>query len=125
VTNAQESVRDKVRAIFRQLAGDRADQLEGPRPAPQARDAIVKAVEPDYPINVAADIAFHLSDWSADAAFIVALHLFPERFTVDDVKRGVVSFLLHAPNHVAAAAKLAGHPIEDVFGLGTLSEESN
>jgi hypothetical protein len=66
----------------------------------------------------AADIAFHLSDWAEDAAFLIALHLFPERFTVKEIHEGVVALLIHAPNHIAAAAHLAGWPLRDVFGVG-------
>jgi hypothetical protein len=68
----------------------------------------------------ARDVAFHLSDWHADAAFIVALHLFPERFTREEIDEGVRDFLIHAPNHVAAAAALFGFPIQDIFEVGAL-----
>ncbi|MGH2548563.1 MAG: hypothetical protein ACRDHN_04190 [Thermomicrobiales bacterium] len=63
------------------------------------------------------DIAFHLTDWAADAAFLVALHLFPERFTAEEIADGIESFLIHAPNHVAAAAVLSGWPPKDIFGV--------
>lgn len=58
-------------------------------------------------------IAFHLTDWNSDAAFIVCLHLFPERFTQEEIQAGVDLFLCHVPSHVIAAARLAGHPTED------------
>ena len=58
-------------------------------------------------------IAFHLTDWNADAAFIVALHLYPERFTPEEIEAGVGMLLSHVPSHVIAAARLAGHPVED------------
>lgn len=61
------------------------------------------------------EIAFHLTDWSAEAAFLVALHLFPERFTKEEIEEGVLAFLIHAPNHIVAAARLSGHPVEDIF----------
>jgi hypothetical protein len=44
---------------------------------------------------------------------IVALHLYPERFTPKEIEAGVELFLCHVPNHVIAAARLAGHPVED------------
>jgi hypothetical protein len=77
----------------------------------------------ELPAQNAYDLAFHLSDWRADAAFLLALHLAPERFTAEEVKEGVTQFLVHAPNHVAAAAKLSGWPVEDVFGIGALEGE--
>jgi len=60
-------------------------------------------------------IAFHLTDWNSDAAFIVALHLFPERFTPEEIEAAVDMFLVHVPAHVVAAARLAGHPTADIF----------
>jgi hypothetical protein len=81
----------------------------------------------ELPAQVRDDLAFHLSDWKADAAFLLALHLAPERFSREEVKEGIAQFLIHAPNHVAAAAKLGGWPIQDVFGIGVAnnSEGSN
>jgi hypothetical protein len=43
------------------------------------------------------------------------LHLFPERFTQDEIEAAVDMFLIHVPNHIVAAARLAGHPAEDIF----------
>ena len=54
------------------------------------------------------------------AAFVVAVHLFPDRFSREEIEAGVTNLLVHAPNHLAAGASLAGHPIQDVFGLGNL-----
>jgi hypothetical protein len=77
----------------------------------------------ELPAQSVYDLAFHLSDWREDAAFLLAMHLAPERFSSDEVKDGVTQFLVHAPNHVAAAAKLGGWPVEDVFGIGALEGE--
>ena len=66
------------------------------------RNAVQKAFS-ELPAQVSSDLAFHLSDWRADAAFLIALQLAPERFTVAEVREGVTQFLVHAPNHVAAA----------------------
>ena len=38
------------------------------------------------------DLAFHLSDWRADAAFLVALVLAPERFSAEEAAEGISSF---------------------------------
>jgi hypothetical protein len=118
---APSPAREKVQSIFRELVGDRAERLVASRPTVEALARLSTAIEgsPD----AAADIAFHMADWNADAAFVVAVHLFPERFTDEEIRDGVRSFLIHAPNHVAAAAKLGGWPISDVFGVGPLTEE--
>ena len=117
-----KSTDSKVLAIFRKLAGDRADRLIGSRPATEAMDRIRAGLADDFKDKVAAEIAFHLADWNSDAAFLVAVHLFPERFTDAEISQRVLALLLHAPNHLAAAAKLAGHPIQDIFGVGPLEE---
>jgi hypothetical protein len=36
----------------------------------------------------------------------------------------LTALLIHAPNHLAAAAKLAGWPVRDVFGVGPLEAEA-
>ena len=78
-----------------------------------------------YPAEVAHDIAFHLTDCESDAAFIVAVTLSPERFTPDEIRSGVAAFIVHAPNHIAAAAKHGGFPVTDVFGIGALDKRAD
>src|SRR2546425_9048658 len=94
------SVRNKGEAILKELAGDRELRLRGPLPAQIVRDAIASACSADRPPKVADEIAFHMVDWSCDAAFVVALHLFPERFTPEEIEAGIGMFLAHAPAHV-------------------------
>ena len=110
--DAEDSARAKVSAIFRELAGDRSELLcIGLSNEPTAGTiAAALRSESGYSEERARDIAFHLTDWHSDAAFIAALHLFPERFTPAEIEACVWSFLYHAPNHVAAAAALFGHP---------------
>jgi len=112
------SYREKASEIFRELAGDRAGQTMAGIPA--AQGVIKEALAGEFPPEVASEIAIHLTDWNRDAAFIVALTLFPERFTQDEIRRGVEQFLIHAPNHIVAAAKLGGWPVEDIFEVGAL-----
>jgi hypothetical protein len=121
----------KVAAIFRELVGERASRLDGSHFNHDAVAIIAAALSPSPDDRAspddcrAQDIAFHLSDWASDAAFIVATQLFPERFTAAEIADGVGSFLIHAPNHVAAAAALAGHPIDDIFEVGALRGPSD
>ena len=63
-------------------------------------------------------MAFHLSDWAEDAAFLVAVHLYPERFSPEEIEEGVMGFLVHVPAHVMAAAHHGKHPLNDTFELG-------
>jgi hypothetical protein len=81
----------------------------------ETRDAIKRALSDELDAETASRLAFHLVDWNGDAAFLVALLLFPGRFTSEEIREGVASFLMHAPNHVAAAAKLGGWSVGDSF----------
>lgn len=121
MSRAHDTVRKKVEAIVAEMADERTARLG--EPCVQAtRDTLASALSADYAPDTARDIAFHLVDWHADAAFIMAVHLFPERFTPEELAAGADMLLIHAPNHLAAAAKLAGHPIQDVFEIGVLDD---
>ncbi len=101
-----DSVTEKVAAIFAELAGDRAQQIDGSAVAVQVRDAIAAALVSEYGSDTAAKLSLHMSDWNSDAAFLVALHLFPERFTPEEIEAGIGMFLIHAPNHIREACRL-------------------
>ena len=106
---------EKVQVIFSEIPGaDRAKWLRGDVPS-RVMDQIAQAISSEHQPEIAAEIGFHLGDWQSDAAFLVALHLFPERFTPEEIDEGVRSLLLHVPAHVITAARLAGHPTEDIF----------
>lgn len=79
MNNANPSARDRAIAFFRELVGDRAEQLSVP--IPDAQQAARAALAGDLNDKTAFDIAFHMTDWMSDAAFVAALLLFPERFT--------------------------------------------
>ncbi|PYJ58142.1 MAG: hypothetical protein DME24_17350 [Verrucomicrobia bacterium] len=117
--DAHDSVRRKVQAIFTELAGDRARMLEGGTFPAGITSTVTAALSgsdaTEEQVLHADQIAFHLTDWNSDAAFIVALHLFPERFTPEEIEAAVDMFLVHVPAHVVAAARLAGHPTADIF----------
>ena len=110
-----ETVGQKVSAIFTELVGDRAQRLDGSVIAEPAMSAIAAAFLEQYGELKAADIGFHMADWNSDAAFVVAVHLFPERFTREEIEAGVGLFLTHAPNHIRAACGLTGNSIWENF----------
>jgi hypothetical protein len=108
------SADEKVAAIFRQLAGERAERLSGSHILSDVNSRITAALASEgreEEILRQDSIGFHLVDWQAEAAFLVALSLYPERFTDEEIREGVEAFLIHAPSHVAEAARLAGVPI--------------
>jgi len=115
MTDIHDSVNDKVLSIFRELVGERADRLSGSVVATHAMDAIAAAIADDHGVEKAHDIAFHMADWNWEAAFIVALHLFPERFTPQEIDAGLGLFLVHAPNHIREACRLTGTYVWESF----------
>jgi hypothetical protein len=105
---ATESVRLKVTSIFHELVGKRSESLSETGTSTRAALRIERAHRAQYGVDVAHDVAFHMTDWNSDAAFIVALQLFPERFTPDEIRVGLTMFLIHAPNHIRAVCRLTG-----------------
>jgi hypothetical protein len=117
--DAYDTVGQKVASIFEELAGERSQKLCGTIVPASITSTIASAL-----LNENADekefllkdeIAFHLTDWNSEAAFLVAVHLFPERFTRDEIHAGVDMFLIHVPAHIIAAARLSGNSVEDIF----------
>ena len=112
---------DKIVELFREFVGDRADKLrDTPQPI-DIRDRITAALvdDPGYSdtqeVISRDEIGFHLLDWRHDAAFLVALVLFPERFSDNEIREGVDSFLIHVPAHVLEAARLGGYETTNIF----------
>jgi hypothetical protein len=118
--NRAKGISNKVSRLFKENVGEVVSTLDGFVFPDEIRDLIADALSPDLGAERASDIAFHMVDWNGDAAFIVALLLWPERFTKDEVLQGIYAFLCHAPDHLAAAAKLLGVPVTDVFEVGAL-----
>ncbi|AXQ29023.1 hypothetical protein D0B54_10130 [Solimonas sp. K1W22B-7] len=67
-------------------------------------------------------VAFHMTDWLED---LDAWHRFcinPDAPSQEELSRLLMGFLLHVPEHLAAAAKLfTGLPITDTFGVNATS----
>lgn len=89
--------------------------MRGDVVANDARAAIERALikETDLTADQAHDLAFNLLDWNSDAAFLVAVLLYPERFSDEELAEGVGMFMVHVPDHVAEAARIAGYGVAD------------
>ena len=75
--------------------------------------------------RVVEDIAFHMTDWKEDLEELIELYERADQLSDKQIRKIVIGFLAHVPNHVAAAKKLVGlGPIEDVFEVGVLEEDS-
>ena len=114
-------VSEKVQSIFRRIVGERAAILKGDRFPAEVNTRITAAIlsgelgsNINDPVKLA-EIGFHLVDWNSDAAFIVALLLFPDEFTDEEIRDGVELFLVHAPGHCIEAARLGGYSTDNPF----------
>jgi hypothetical protein len=84
------------------------------------KDALLESI-PDE--NRRADIAFHMTDWKSDLKGLIELYTEKEQSN-ERVKEILDRFLIHAPNHVAAAKKLMGHgSMQDIFEVGILEAD--
>ena len=99
--------------IFREFFGDKTCNI------PDVQDKIAKAVAEGSSkkkfLKKGLEIGFHLTDWHEDARFLIALSLFPERFTDAEIRQGVIWFLIHAGYHIPEAARLIDIPTRSHF----------
>ena len=67
---------------------------------------------------------FHLVDWLKDLNKWNAFCENPKSINPEETSKLVLDFLIHVPNHLAAASKLVlDIPVSDVFEVGATSEE--
>lgn len=77
------------------------------------------------PGDAADDLAFHMTDWLDDLARFAEFCAEPDKWKDEEIKDMLLSFLVHVPNHVAAASRLlTGFPVTDVFGVGSVENDS-
>jgi hypothetical protein len=109
------SAREKVESIFRELVGPTAERLSATRYLADVNSRITQVLTKgdydDLELLKKDEAGLHLIDWQADAAFIVALSLYPDRFTDEEIDDGIMSFLQHAPAHIISAARILKYPI--------------
>lgn len=71
------------------------------------------------------DIAFHLTDWLKDLEEWTAFCESPGDYDAEAVEKLVTGFLIHVPNHLAAASKLMlDIPVSDIFEIGAVDAET-
>jgi len=80
--------------------------------------------EAEFPETVAYDVAFHMTDWLDNLKAFNQFCANPAALSDDEVNRMLLAFLVHVPEHLAAACKLyTGFPIADIFDVGATSED--
>ncbi len=72
----------------------------------------------------AQEIAFHLTDWDDDLEGLIKIYESEETLSDDEISRIIFKLLVHLPEHLAAAKKLAGVGlIQDIFDVGITEED--
>jgi hypothetical protein len=93
--------------------------------AVQARIREVALREAELPDSVADDVAFHMTDWLEDLDAFSRFCADPSSLSDAEVSALLTDFLVHVPNHVAAAGKLyTGVPVTDICQTGATSEDT-
>ena len=110
-----DNLRKKAASLLTRASASRVARSLKEPDRTAAREAIRIAFDRAYGREAASNLAFHLVDWTGDAAFIMALCMFPEQFTGNEIREGVDLLLVHVPNHVAAAAKISGNQCKDIW----------
>ena len=110
-----DSVRAKVEEIMQACLGDLAGRLSAVSLHPEVIGRIATAHADEFGSVEAEKLGMHMSDWIGDAAFLVALHLFPDRFSDNEIRDGVGGLLVHAPNHIRAACGITGDYVWETF----------
>jgi hypothetical protein len=91
----------------------------------RARIMEVALREAELPEPVAHDVAFHMTDWLDDLKAYGRFCTDPGKLSDDEVNKMLIAFLIHVPNHLAAASKLyTDFPVADIFGVGATSEDT-
>jgi hypothetical protein len=94
--------------------------------AVQARIREVALREAELPDSVAEGVAFHMTDWLEELGAFSRFCADPSSLSDAEVSELLTNFLVHAPNHVAAAGKLyTGMPVTDVFQIGATLQDTN
>jgi hypothetical protein len=107
---ARASTRAKTAAVLSRPLSELSDHAVLRRQR-TARKAIAEALRESHGATGARAIAFHLSEWFEEAAFIVALQLDPKRFSNAEIDAGVSGVLAHVLDHVWEAVRAAGGPL--------------
>ncbi len=106
----------KVAALLARACARRLEEALWSPNLDRAREGIREALRRRFGDEAARSIAFHLMDWTSEAAFLLALAMFPDQFSKSEVSEEADALLVHVPNHIAAAAKISGNRCEDIWG---------
>ncbi|MCP5158075.1 MAG: hypothetical protein H6975_01465 [Gammaproteobacteria bacterium] len=88
------------------------------------REAIRIALKDlDMQPTAISDAVFHMTDWLSDLEKWAKFCEKPNSLSPEKLQDLLIEFLVHVPNHLAAASKLVtGIPVTDVFKVGATAE---
>ena len=95
----------EVYKILSRAFGERASRVFSPQNVAHTMHAVKTAFRNTLKAADAEELGFHMADWGTDAAFVVALHLFPERLTAAEIRKATCSLALHVSYHAAGIAQ--------------------
>jgi hypothetical protein len=105
---ANKSARRKVEEIFNAAFGENAARVFSAQNVAPTMQTVKQAFAPEMDSEKAEELGFNMADWGSDAAFIIALHLFPERFTAGEIRAATSALASHLPYHVTNVAEALG-----------------
>lgn len=112
-----ESVERKTDRLLKRAFGVRAKRVAWGVRGLNAEYVVENAFKRKLGANDARELGFQMGDWGRDAARLLLLHLYPEKFSKSEVKDIVMGFVIHVPNHLAAACAVLDWPAQDVWGI--------
>ena len=111
-----DSVSRKARAIFVEAFRERGAHLFVPASTSSMMHTVGTAFAGHMNTAKAEVVGFHLGDWAREAAIVLALHMYPEKFTRAEIRQVTDYLAAGLPYHCAALGALFGY--EDLARSG-------
>ena len=107
-TDPNQAAVDKTTQIFKEICPDQYQKLVD-RSIPEwlrLHDRISGIISKRFEKEKADDFTRHVIGFPSDMAFMVALFLFPERFTDEEIAAGIRCFGIEASFHAVEIARM-------------------
>lgn len=80
----------------------------------------------DLSIEERREVVFHLTDWMDDYHSLKKVFESPENLNDKEIAEILMQFLIHVPNHLAAASKIGlDIPVTDIFDVKSTTESDD
>jgi hypothetical protein len=105
-----ERLHRKLLLLYKPLGDSVAARLDPAGSTDESCEALFDALSHAGEKN-ASDVAWHLTEWPWSAAFILALHLWPDAFSDEEIQIGYCYLHSDVSNHFKGFLEAAGDPI--------------